>query len=229
VPRSRWAWAVLVAALLLARGPMAYMIGEGRQVLARLEREGVGMTGRAWQESESLGWARSLPSDALLYSNKALFLQFLLHREAYQLPEGFDPLRREERPDFPERLARMYSDLARPNSYLLMFDPDRPLDVADLNHAFTIGMVPVLRTRDGVVLQKAALFDFPWEAPPSVPAVMDKHEPQFGARIPRRAILARVAGRDERNAVLRFLFPSSDASSSLAGANLVGALGWTAW
>ena len=161
VPRSRWGWAVLLAGLLLTSGSMAYMIDEGRQVLARLQRDGVGMTSRVWQQSDSLRWVRGLPPEALLYSNRALFVQFLLGREAYQLPERFDPIKREDRPDFLPNLERMYADLERPNSYLLMFDPVRPMDVSDVEDEFTIGMVPVLSTRDGVVFQKAPSSDSP--------------------------------------------------------------------
>lgn len=155
VPRSRWSWAILLGGLLLARGSMSYMIDEGRQILKNLQENGVGVTNRAWQQSDSLRWVRGLPPHALLYSNRALFIQFLVGREAYQLPERYDPIRREDRPDYPGNLDRMYADLDRPDSYLLMFDPVRPMDVGDVDDEYTIGMVPVRSTQDGVVFQKA--------------------------------------------------------------------------
>lgn len=161
VPRSRWKWAVLLAGLILASGSIGYLVRQGGQVLERLQRDGVGMTSRVWQQSDSLRWVRGLPPDALLYSNRALFVQFLLGREAYQLPERFDPIKREDRADFLPNLERMYAELERPNSFLLMFDPVRPIEVSDVEDEFTIRMVPVLSTRDGVVFQRVPSADSP--------------------------------------------------------------------
>jgi len=148
-PRRTW-WIVPVALLVLA-GPGRYMVDGSRRVLGRLETQGVGFASRAWGESPSLDWVRDLSSDALLYSNKALVIQLLLGRAAYQPPERYDEVKAQFREDFLENLDRMYADLERPNSYLLMFDPVRPIEPADVEDEFTVGLVLIETLSDGVV------------------------------------------------------------------------------
>jgi len=147
--RRTW-WIVGIVLLFLA-GPGRYMVDGSRRVLGRLEGEGVGFAGRAWRESASLDWVRGLSRDALLYSNKALAIQLLLGRGAYQPPERYDEVKAQFREDFLENLDRMYADLERPNSYLLIFDPVRPIESGDVEDEFTVGLVLIETLRDGVV------------------------------------------------------------------------------
>ncbi len=147
----RRTWWLVPAVLLFLAGPGRYMVDGSRRALGRLEGEGVGFASRAWGWSPSLDWVRDLSPDALLYSNKALVIQLLLGRAAYQPPERYDEVKAQFREDFLENLDRMYADLERPNSYLLMFDPVRPIEPADVEDEFTVGLVLIETLSDGVV------------------------------------------------------------------------------
>ena len=147
----RWRWWIVPVVLAFLAGPGRHMVDGSRRVLGRLEGEGVGYASRAWGVSPSLGWVRDLSPDALLYSNKALVIQLLLGRAAYQPPERYDEVKAQFREDFLENLGRMYADLERPNSYLLMFDPVRPIEPADIEDEFTVGLVLIETLSDGVV------------------------------------------------------------------------------
>ncbi|MGH2605069.1 MAG: hypothetical protein ACRDG5_00620, partial [Anaerolineales bacterium] len=142
---------IMLLGILFLIGPGRYALDGSRRALGRLEGEGVGFASRAWRESPSLAWIGSLSPDALLYSNKALVIQLLLGRAARQPPERYDVVKAESRQDFLENLDHMYSDLKRPNSYLLMFDPVRPIEPTDVEDEFTVGLVVVEALGDGVV------------------------------------------------------------------------------
>ena len=151
--RPRGTWLLLPIAALLLAGPLPYMTRSYRQKYASMQAEGVGFSGRAWRQSESMAWIRSLPENALVYSNRALMIQFLIGRPAYQLPEGFDSVKAEARDDFEEQLARMRADLRRAESYLVVFDPERPASPSDLPDVFEEGLRLFRTTRDGFVLK----------------------------------------------------------------------------
>jgi hypothetical protein len=160
LPRSRWLWPEVVASFVLVAGLGPRMVSGSVQVLSHLRAQGVGFTNRAWQTSDSLDWVRGLSPEATLYSNKALVIELLLGRAAYQVPERYDEVKALPRTDFEDGLASMRQVLQQPNSYLLYFDPDKPV-AGRIEDEFTVGLVPVLTTQDGIV--------FAWKADASVP------------------------------------------------------------
>jgi hypothetical protein len=148
--RARWVWIAL--AVLFVFGPLRHMLGQSRLLYERLNTEGQGYASAAWGRSGSVSWVRTLPPDAVLYSNKARPLQFLTHHWAFQVPEGYDAVKAEPRADYLDNLARMQSALQEPGSYLLVFDPLRP--ITSIAEDFTNGLVPILTTNDGIVFAR---------------------------------------------------------------------------
>jgi hypothetical protein len=149
----RFRWILLpVAALLI--GVLPYSAGRARDKFESMRQDGVLFASRAWQESESMAWVRTLPQEALVYSNRAEIVQFLASRPVYLIPEGFDSVKAEARADFEAQLARMRSDLERPESYLLVFDAARPMTPDDLQEVFMVGLSVVRVMGDGFVMAK---------------------------------------------------------------------------
>lgn len=153
--RGRRSLVVALSLLSLgAIGPGKRMLESSAAILGRLRQTGAGFASRAWRESESMAWVRRLPVGALLYSNKALVIQLLIGRAAYQPPERYDEVKAELRRDYEENLTIMYADLDRPDSYLLLFDPAKPVRPEDFEDDLPPEMVLVLTLEDGVVYRR---------------------------------------------------------------------------
>lgn len=150
--RRRAAWILLPAAAILLIGPVPHMIQGYRAKVEGMRADGIQFASRSWRDSESIAWVRSLPQDAVVYSNRAVILQFLTGRAVYQIPEAFDTVKAEARADFLDQLDLMYADLQRPGSYLLIFDAAQPVTVDDLQDEYRIGMKVLRTTADGFIM-----------------------------------------------------------------------------
>ncbi len=154
--RRRGIWTLLPVMALLLVGLLPYTVERYREKFENMRDRGVLFASRAWHESDSVAWVRSLPEDALLYSNQALILQFLTGRPVYSIPERFDPVKGDAREDFEDQLARMRTDLQRPGTYLLIFDPAMPMTPDDLSEALKPGLTLERIMADGFVMASAA-------------------------------------------------------------------------
>lgn len=148
----RGVWILLPVAAVFLIGPLPYMVDRFRAKYESMRQDGVLFASRAWHASESTAWVANLPADALIYSNRALIVQFLTGRPVYQVPEGFDTVKAEARLDFEEQLARMESDLQRPGSYLVVFDAAQPMTPDELEDEFKVGLSVVRLLEDGFVM-----------------------------------------------------------------------------
>lgn len=152
----RGLWILLPVAALFVVVPLPHAIDRFRDRYDGMRENGVLFASRAWQESDSIDWLENLPDEALVYSNQALILQFLTSRPVYGLPERSDFVKAEERADFDDQLARMRTDLQQPGSYLLVFDPARPMTRDDLPDVFEAGLTVVQELDDGFVMASEA-------------------------------------------------------------------------
>jgi hypothetical protein len=151
--KPKGAWILIPVIAIFLAGPLPHMVNRFRQKAQSMREAGVGFTGRAWSQSESMAWIETLPAEALIYSNQGLIIQLLADRPAYQLPESFDSVKAEAKQDFEEQVDRMRADLAMPGSYLVVFDPLRPVAASTLPEAFTEGLAPFRTMTDGFVLR----------------------------------------------------------------------------
>jgi hypothetical protein len=151
--RARWILLPLMAVMLVAFLP--HMVGRFSGKYESMRQDGVLLAGRAWRESGSVAWVRSLPAEALLYSNQALALEFLTGRSVYAMPTRVDTVKNEARPEFDAQLTGMRADLKRPNSYLLVFNPLNPMAPEDLQGVYADGLRVLQITGDGFVMVEA--------------------------------------------------------------------------
>lgn len=104
----RWASWVVVAGLLIFTG--SYLL-RGALVVRDYTRDGVGYTGRAWQQSTLIHEVRKIPAEIPLVSNDVTALYYLTGRRAYPLHEIYAQKPRErftvygEDPDDPGQVV----------------------------------------------------------------------------------------------------------------------------
>lgn len=118
-------------------------------------REGIGYASLAWVKSPTLAAVARLPRDAILYSNGADAIGFILRRPARNIPAPIQLRTGRENPDFPyaSQLAEARTTLSRGNAYVIFLNrvdwrfymaPEARL-VQDLD------LVRIARTADGSI------------------------------------------------------------------------------
>jgi 4-amino-4-deoxy-L-arabinose transferase-like glycosyltransferase len=157
----RGVWILLPLAALYLVVPGWHGLQRFRDKYEGMRQEGVLFASRAWHNSDSVDWVTSLPEAARLYSNQALILQFLTGRPVYAIPERTDTVKAEARPEFDQQLALMRSDLQTPGSFLVVFDPVRPMTPDEFPDVFEQGLQVVRLLPDGFVMASQPLESVP--------------------------------------------------------------------
>jgi len=135
--------------IILIIGPLPYMLQQTDQMLTTIQRSGSGFTSQTWMTSPLIQWIRDLDNEATIIANQAMAVNFLTDIPAYQIPERFDPVKAEVRPEYEQQLQALHTLLKEPHSFMVLFerrDLSIPAD-ADLIE----GLELLFKTSDGWV------------------------------------------------------------------------------
>lgn len=84
-------------------------------------RNGQGMAGVEWKESQTRLAAKELPSDRLLFSNRQTALYLLNNQSAYILPPMYDSASASERENFEKEKAWMDDEVLSGKAFVVVF------------------------------------------------------------------------------------------------------------
>jgi len=85
-------------------------------------REGEGFTSRAWRDSETVKFVKSLPSQITVSSNAADACYLFTGREALRVPAKYDPTNRRVNTDFAAQMTALTYDLENNHALIIYFD-----------------------------------------------------------------------------------------------------------
>ena len=112
--------AVFLAILFI--GPLPYMLQQTNQMLTNIQRSGSGFTSQAWMTSPLIQWIRDSDSELVIITNQAMAVNFLTDIPAHQIPERFDPVKEEVRPDYMQQMQSIRMLLTEPQSFMVLFE-----------------------------------------------------------------------------------------------------------
>ncbi len=147
---ERFHWRKIPAAvflLLILGGYLPASVG----FLNQNRLEGVGFTGPAWRNSPTMQVLKRFPPDSIFYSNNSTAIYFVLGVAANGIPERYDGVKAQIRPDYAENLAKMRQGLEEPNTALVIFNPYRDVLENPPLEELTEGLVVYEKTKDGTV------------------------------------------------------------------------------
>jgi len=108
--------------VILFIGPLPYMLQQTNQMLTNIKRSGSGFTSQAWMTSPLIQWIRDSDSELVIITNQAMAVNFLTDIPAYQLPERFDPVKAEVRPEYGQQMQGLRTLLKEPHSFMVLFE-----------------------------------------------------------------------------------------------------------
>lgn len=128
-----------------------FNLARSADILLEMRFEGIGFTGREWQNSETIALVRRLPADVLLYSNEAFPITFLTGRLVNWIPENYDPVKRERDQRYPERIEEMRANILQAEGALVIFDSITRGNVHAPLEELTAGLVLWKDADDGAI------------------------------------------------------------------------------
>ena len=115
--QEKWKYFAAAAMLLFA----ALLFEDELDLIREFHRNGQGMAGEEWRESETRLAALELPSDKLLWSNRQTALSLLNKQPSFILPPMFDAASFSERDSFEQDKAWMDEEVLSGNAYVVVF------------------------------------------------------------------------------------------------------------
>jgi len=103
---------------------LPYWIPRLQYTIKESYEDGIGYLSREWQHSGMIQWLKDLDGTPVVISDGAMAIQFCSDIPAYQIPEDWDPVKAQERPDYQEQILRTRAMLTQPNSYLVILDKE---------------------------------------------------------------------------------------------------------
>jgi hypothetical protein len=116
--RRAFSWFIILLSLGLfvtnAR-PAAYW-------MSSRHRDGQGFTSRAWKDSETVRFLKTLPSDRRIYSNAADACYLFTKREVLRLPAKYDPTGARVNTDFDAKMSAVRDEVNVNYALVIYFD-----------------------------------------------------------------------------------------------------------
>lgn len=109
------------AAVIFLLAFAALLFEDELDLIRAFHRDGQGMAGESWRESETRHAALDLPAGKLLYSNRQTALYLLNNQNAYILPPMFDAASSTEKETFEAERAWMAGEILSGNAYAVIF------------------------------------------------------------------------------------------------------------
>ena len=143
-----------VISVLVLLGFAALLFEDECDLIKEYHRNGQGMAGEEWRESETRLAAKALPAGKLLFSNRQTALYLLNDQPSYILPPMFDAASFSERENFELDRAWMDDEVLSGNAFVVVFNyQDMMEDEEDREWLETVleGLPLYAEYRDGAI------------------------------------------------------------------------------
>jgi hypothetical protein len=111
-------WCVVLASIVL----FIFNLRPAIYWVSYRQREGEGLTSRAWKDSETVKFLKSLPSQTIIYSNAADACYLFTKREVLRLPAKYDSTGGRDNADFGAQMEVLKNDLDKNHALIIYFD-----------------------------------------------------------------------------------------------------------
>ena len=118
-------WHLILPITLLIFGlicPLPYMVRQSNEILLVMRNSGAGFSSPAWRNSQLIQWLNGQEDDPIIVTNQAMVVHYLTKIPAYQLPERFDPVKAEVRPEYEQQMRVLRTLLKEPHSFMVLFE-----------------------------------------------------------------------------------------------------------
>lgn len=143
-----------VLEVIVLIGFAALLFEDELDLIREFHRNGQGLAGEEWRESETRIAAKELPSGRLLFSNRQTALSLLNDQPSYILPPMFDSASFTERETFEQDRLWMSDEVLSGNAYVVVFNyQDMMEDPGDRVWLETVleGLPLLAEYRDGAI------------------------------------------------------------------------------
>ena len=111
-------WCVVISSFVL----FAANLRPAVHWMSYRHREGEGFTSRAWKDSETVRFLKTLPTETVIFSNAADVCYLFTKREALRLPAKYDPTRGRDNTDFDTQITELREKLGNDHALVVYFD-----------------------------------------------------------------------------------------------------------
>ncbi len=146
-----------VLAVIVLIGFAALLFEDELDLIREFHRNGQGLAGEEWRESETRLAAKELPSGKLLFSNRQTALSLLNDQPSYILPPMFDSASFTERETFEQDRGWMSDEVMSGNAFVVVFNyQDMMEDPSDREWLETVleGLPVLAEYPDGAIFGK---------------------------------------------------------------------------
>lgn len=145
-PAAWLALVVVIAILMIARLPAIV------PVLSAIQRDGLGYTSRAWTDSPTVRYARTLPAGGRLFSNAPDAIRFLAGRPATRLPATASQMSLVPNSEYRQQIDQFCRAIAGGGAYLVYFNSVQPWNLPGIAALRSKCEVPLLtQLGDGAI------------------------------------------------------------------------------